>query len=846
MRQAHLVPATSLALATLGMLVLAFTLLNGYALNLAGGYRANPWLVLAGVLVELAVVLTAARRWVRVEFDPLELAGYLVVVAGVWLYFIAAAWPTLLPPTLSVDAVRHYTQALFSYPNGTLVSWYPAGGAFIIAMFSRWLDAPPLRMLHPVAALFIALTAGAVYGMTVALLPRTRASRIAALAAPALLFVPWSYFAGMIDWEQYFFAQAFAQYFVVMALWYLVAYVMDSRGLHLALFGLAVLGTVAAYPYLVALPLAVFALVTLVRLARGNVRSVANRGALVSLGALAILLVLAAVALERGGILELATARIASASDVGEGGVTNPSLDAFGGPLLLLLAAAGLVPAWRAGAGARTLVGFLAAWLLQLAALLLVRPVFQISGYRVDKTFYVLVFPLAILGALAVEWVLSVTRRVLLRQGPSPRRNGVEVRWSYLSFAAAVLLLAGGVLLLRPPKPYAPFTESELQVALWAKDNLDTYKVHALDTQMTRAYWLAVGLWRETLPNEWFQWIPAGPKLGPATYQAWLNDRAWGDYLMVSDVTTVPAPLPAIAYRVGNAAILKKSMPLTADDTPSHAETWYYESTVKLLGYDLPRTTLAAGETVELMTYSTPLYPPPATIDWRLELVDRNGKVAAQANARPFQDRYPVERWHPGPLFADRWTLALDPNLPPGAYDLHLGLYRRTDGEFTDVHPLASPQAPQIHLPAAPLGTIKVALPPPTPDELDAATRLGSMVGQDVQLLAYRVEPNRTARTLHLTLYWQSVAKTSTDYTEFVHLLDSAGKIVAQQDAQPRGGAYPTSIWDPSEIVKEEYNFSVPADAALPTSIEIGMYTQPDGRRLPAGGDDKLILNSGF
>jgi hypothetical protein len=77
-------------------------------------------------------------------------------------------------------------------------------------MFSHWLGWAPLRVLHLTAASFVALSAGAVYGVTCALLPRRRVSRIAALLAPALLFVPWSYFAGIIDGEQYFFAQALA------------------------------------------------------------------------------------------------------------------------------------------------------------------------------------------------------------------------------------------------------------------------------------------------------------------------------------------------------------------------------------------------------------------------------------------------------------------------------------------------------------------------------------------------------------------------------------------------------------------------------------------------------------
>ncbi|MDE3090155.1 MAG: hypothetical protein KGJ80_12300, partial [Chloroflexota bacterium] len=73
---------------------------------------------------------------------------------------------------------------------------------------------------------------------------------------------------------------------------------------------------------------------------------------------------------------------------------------------------------------------------------------------------------------------------------------------------------------------------------------------------------------------------------------------------------------------------------------------------------------------------------------------------------------------------------------------------------------------------------------------------------------------------------------------------DPGGRIVAQSDAPPRGGAYPTSIWDPQEIVTDAYDLAIPADARGPFSIEIGMYSQPDLKRLPIGADDHLTLKN--
>lgn len=89
------------------------------------------------------------------------------------------------------------------------------------------------------------------------------------------------------------------------------------------------------------------------------------------------------------------------------------------------------------------------------------------------------------------------------------------------------------------------------------------------------------------------------------------------------------------------------------------------------------------------------------------------------------------------------------------------------------------------------------------------------------------------------------------DYTVFVHLLDGNGRIVAQRDGQPGDGFYPTSIWDPGEVVPDEYAIIVPPD--LPAGdyeVVVGMYYFPTGERLPivdsfgAEMGDRVVLGS--
>jgi hypothetical protein len=49
------------------------------------------------------------------------------------------------------------------------------------------------------------------------------------------------------------------------------------------------------------------------------------------------------------------------------------------------------------------------------------------------------------------------------------------------------------------------------------------------------------------------------------------------------------------------------------------------------------------------------------------------------------------------------------------------------------------------------------------------------------------------------------------DYTVFVHWRDEGGRILTQQDNQPRNGTYPMGLWNEGEIVEDLYHLTAPA-----------------------------------
>lgn len=138
-----------------------------------------------------------------------------------------------------------------------------------------------------------------------------------------------------------------------------------------------------------------------------------------------------------------------------------------------------------------------------------------------------------------------------------------------------------------------------------------------------------------------------------------------------------------------------------------------------------------------------------------------------------------------------------------------------------------------------PSGTgIGSPIPPP-------AQPANATLGESVQLLGYSLQPKAVAPgdTAYLTLYWQALAPMDDDYTVFGHLLGehnpaTNGPLWAGHDGQPVGGSYPTSAWQPGQVILDVHPLTIPADA-LPGEyqLEAGLYLLATLARLRAVDD---------
>ncbi len=66
--------------------------------------------------------------------------------------------------------------------------------------------------------------------------------------------------------------------------------------------------------------------------------------------------------------------------------------------------------------------------------------------------------------------------------------------------------------------------------------------------------------------------------------------------------------------------------------------------------------------------------------------------------------------------------------------------------------------------------------------------------------------------TLEVDLTWQALGRIPLNYATSVRLLDATGRRVAQRDVQPRYGFFPTSAWEPGEIIADRRWLALPED----------------------------------
>ena len=100
--------------------------------------------------------------------------------------------------------------------------------------------------------------------------------------------------------------------------------------------------------------------------------------------------------------------------------------------------------------------------------------------------------------------------------------------------------------------------------------------------------------------------------------------------------------------------------------------------------------------------------------------------------------------------------------------------------------------------------------------------------------------------TIAVDLFWHGDKGAKRPFTVFVHLLDSNGQLVAQQDNWPVNGQWPPTCWQPQTPVIDSYQLTIPPTTPPGTfTLIVGFYDADTKERLSTNsGADFVSLGS--
>lgn len=175
--------------------------------------------------------------------------------------------------------------------------------------------------------------------------------------------------------------------------------------------------------------------------------------------------------------------------------------------------------------------------------------------------------------------------------------------------------------------------------------------------------------------------------------------------------------------------------------------------------------------------------------------------------------------------------LLLQPTTPPGSYHVEAGLLDPVTKQRVPFIAPNGAEETRVVLGSFWITPPNVIAPSTVPASAVQSENFGNTIA--LQNLELRGQPVPSG-TIDVSLLWRSLKRTPTNYTVFVHLVDGAGTLVAQHDAQPTNGIYPTSAWEPGEAIVDLIPITLPPNLPPgPYNVEVGLYDVTSGQRLP-------------
>ena len=245
----------------------------------------------------------------------------------------------------------------------------------------------------------------------------------------------------------------------------------------------------------------------------------------------------------------------------------------------------------------------------------------------------------------------------------------------------------------------------------------------------------------------------------------------------------------------------------------TNKQTANFGSHIELLGFDLPRPEVQAGDVIPLTLYWRAAAPVPVNYQVFAHLVRPEYILWGQSDKLNPGD-FPTTRWPLDKYVWDDHRIRVLPGTPPGEYTIVVGLYTLGDGRRASV----------VNADGTPIGdSVSLSLPvrvtrpaqPPSIDSLDMQARFDRKL-EGVTLLGASIEQAVLPRPnfVRLTLFWQALIDAPSDRIVRAQMIDANGAVANVVEISPTGGAYPPPSWRAGEIVRDVYAFWLPPDFA--------------------------------
>ncbi|MEW5956132.1 MAG: hypothetical protein AB1801_00285 [Chloroflexota bacterium] len=259
-----------------------------------------------------------------------------------------------------------------------------------------------------------------------------------------------------------------------------------------------------------------------------------------------------------------------------------------------------------------------------------------------------------------------------------------------------------------------------------------------------------------------------------------------------------------------------------------------YAGALRLLGYQVQKTSVRPGEWLPVTLYWQALRPLDKNYSVFVHLLGRDNAVIGQANTYPDGGNWPTSMLEPGKVLKDTYYVPISPEAAtPAVIRLALGVF-----EFEDPNRAAKAAANRAGEPVEPIVGAIPLLPDRWPT-FNPAHVAGVNFGEQIQLAGYdgfAGEKVKPGTPLALTFYWESLAAPDQNLTLFIHLVNPAsGALVAGFDAPPD---FPTAFWQPGYRIEDTRLLTLPENLpAAEYEVRIGWYNPETLARLPLAGN---------